>query len=101
MRRYWRCRSVMLPAALPFAWAEPSANACGRRLFNPSPNPRSSRSMKLASATERPLVAVVGGGTLLAREIRDLLTEVKPSPRVQLVSAAADGSTGPAAGEDA
>jgi len=56
--------------------------------------------MKLASATERPLVALVGGGTLLAREIRDLLTEVKPSPRVQLVSAAADGSTILAAEDD-
>jgi aspartate-semialdehyde dehydrogenase len=49
--------------------------------------------MKLASATERPLVAVVGGGTLLAREIRELLSESKPAPRVQLVSATADGST--------
>jgi len=47
----------------------------------------------LASATERPLVAVVGGGTLLAREIRELLSESKPAPRVQLVSATADGST--------
>ena len=49
---------------------------------------------------ERPLVAVVGGATLLAREIRDLLTEVKPSPRVQLISAAADGSTILAAEDD-
>jgi aspartate-semialdehyde dehydrogenase len=56
--------------------------------------------MKLASAAERPLVAVVGGGTLLAREIRDVLTEEKPSPRVQLVSAAADGSTILAAEDD-
>ncbi len=56
--------------------------------------------MKLASATERPLVALVGGGTLLAREIRALLTEVKPPPRVQLVSAAADGSTILAAEDD-
>jgi aspartate-semialdehyde dehydrogenase len=46
------------------------------------------------------LVAVVGGGTLLAREIRDLLAEVKPSPRVQLISAAADGSTILAAEDD-
>jgi aspartate-semialdehyde dehydrogenase len=56
--------------------------------------------MKLASAAERPLVAVVGGGTLLAREIRDLLTGVKPPPRVQLVSAAADNSTILAAEDD-
>jgi aspartate-semialdehyde dehydrogenase len=47
----------------------------------------------LASTAERPLVAVVGGGTLLAREIRELLSESKPAPRVQLVSATADGST--------
>ena len=38
-------------------------------------------------------MAVVGGGTLLAREIRELLSESKPAPRVQLVSATADGST--------
>jgi len=56
--------------------------------------------MKLASATERPLVAVVGGGTLLAREIRDVLTEVKPAPRVQLISATPDGSTILAAEDD-
>jgi aspartate-semialdehyde dehydrogenase len=36
---------------------------------------------------------MVGGDTLLAREIRDLLSEAKPAPRVQLISAAADGST--------
>ncbi len=42
---------------------------------------------------ERPLVAVVGGDTLLAREIRDLLGESKPAPRVELISAAADNST--------
>ena len=46
----------------------------------------------MASSVERPLVAVVGGDTLLAREIRELLDESKPSPRVQLISAAADGS---------
>jgi len=34
----------------------------------------------------RPLVAVVGGDTLLARELRELLAETKPSPRVELVS---------------
>lgn len=42
---------------------------------------------------ERPLVAMVGGDTLLAREIRELLGESPPVPRVQLISAAADGST--------
>jgi aspartate-semialdehyde dehydrogenase len=39
------------------------------------------------------MVAVVGGGTLLAREIRELLSESKPAPRVQLVSSTADSST--------
>ncbi len=39
-----------------------------------------------------PLVVVVGGDTLLAREIRGLLTESANAPRVQLISAAADGS---------
>jgi aspartate-semialdehyde dehydrogenase len=42
---------------------------------------------------ERPLVAMVGGDTLLAKEIRELLGESPPVPRVQLISAAADGST--------
>jgi aspartate-semialdehyde dehydrogenase len=42
---------------------------------------------------ERPLIALVGGETLLAREIRELLAEAKPSPRVQLISAAATGPT--------
>jgi aspartate-semialdehyde dehydrogenase len=37
---------------------------------------------------------------LLAREIRELLGEQKPAPRVQLVSAAADGSTTLAAEDD-
>ena len=45
----------------------------------------------MASA-DRPLVAVVGGDTLLAREIRDLLGDMKPAPRVELISAAADDS---------
>ncbi len=40
-----------------------------------------------------PRVAVVGGDTLLAKEIRELLSESKPAPQVQLISAAGDGST--------
>jgi len=40
----------------------------------------------------RPLVALVGGDTLLARELRDLLSESKPAPRVQLISSAAEES---------
>jgi aspartate-semialdehyde dehydrogenase len=42
---------------------------------------------------ERPLVAVVGGETLLAKELREALAQEKPAPRVELISAAADGST--------
>lgn len=34
----------------------------------------------------RPLVALVGGDTLLARELREVLGETKPSPRVELIS---------------
>jgi aspartate-semialdehyde dehydrogenase len=41
---------------------------------------------------ERPLLAVVGGESLLAREILELLNESKPAPRLQLISAVADGS---------
>lgn len=46
----------------------------------------------MANLVDRPLIAVVGGDTLLAKEIREILAETKPSPRVQLISAAADGS---------
>ncbi|HLH43282.1 MAG TPA: Asd/ArgC dimerization domain-containing protein [Bryobacteraceae bacterium] len=35
---------------------------------------------------------MVGGETLLAKEIREVLGENKPAPRVQLISAAGDGS---------
>jgi aspartate-semialdehyde dehydrogenase len=44
------------------------------------------------SAKHQDLVAVVGGDTLLAREIRDLLSGASPPPRVQLLSAAGDGA---------
>lgn len=46
----------------------------------------------MASLTERPLIALVGGDTLLAKEIREVLGESKPAPRVQLISASADGT---------
>jgi len=38
-------------------------------------------------------VAIVGGDSLLAREIRELLEAEKPTPRVQLISAAAEDAT--------
>jgi aspartate-semialdehyde dehydrogenase len=47
----------------------------------------------LGNPVERRLVAMVGGETLLAKEVRELLSEDQPAPRVQLISAAADGST--------
>ena len=40
----------------------------------------------------RPLVAVVGGDTLLAREMRELLGETKPAPRVELISGVGEHS---------
>lgn len=49
---------------------------------------------------ERPLVALVGADTLLAKEIRDVLEERKPAPRVQLIAASADDSTVLAAVDD-
>jgi aspartate-semialdehyde dehydrogenase len=54
----------------------------------------------LTKPGERPLVAVVGGDTLLAREIVELLGDAKPAPRVQLISAAADAATMLSADED-
>jgi aspartate-semialdehyde dehydrogenase len=44
----------------------------------------------LADTAERPLVAVVGGDTLLAREIRELLDDASPAPRIELISASAE-----------
>ena len=46
----------------------------------------------MAKSLERPLVAVVGGDTLLAREVCDLLGASSPAPRLQLISASTDTS---------
>lgn len=54
----------------------------------------------MAEIRERPLVAVVGADTLLAKELRDLLAASEPAPRVKLIAAAADGSTVLAAEEE-
>jgi aspartate-semialdehyde dehydrogenase len=43
-------------------------------------------------ASARPVIAVIGGDTLLAKEIRELLENAPAAPRLQLISAAADGS---------
>ena len=54
----------------------------------------------MASLTERPLIALVGGDTLLAKELREVLSESKPAPRVQLISASGDGTAKLAAEDD-
>lgn len=47
----------------------------------------------MAKALDRPLVGIVGGDTLLGREIRELLGESEKNPRIQLLAATSDGST--------
>ncbi len=47
----------------------------------------------MADVREHPLVAVVGADTLLAKELREVLDGLPVAPRVQLIAAAADGST--------
>ena len=54
----------------------------------------------MASSTERPEVAVIGGDSLLAKEIREVLEESRPVPRVQLISTVGDGSSLLAAEEE-
>jgi aspartate-semialdehyde dehydrogenase len=54
----------------------------------------------LAEIRERPLVAVVGADTLVAKELRELLDDSPLAPRVQLIAAAADGSAVLAAEEE-
>jgi aspartate-semialdehyde dehydrogenase len=49
---------------------------------------------------ERPLVALVGGETLLAKEVRAALEESKPAPRIQLIFSAVEGSSLLAADEN-
>jgi aspartate-semialdehyde dehydrogenase len=50
----------------------------------------------LDKSLDRPLVAVVGGDSLLAKEVRDVLALAKPAPRMKLISAAAAApSSGP------
>jgi hypothetical protein len=56
----------------------------------------------LDKGTQRPLVAVVGGDTLLAREVRSVLEAAQPAPRVKLIAATAGGGDNKAGegGED-
>jgi len=58
---------------------------------------KSERERKLDKSIDRPLVAVVGGDTLLAKEIRDLLASAQPAPRMKLISATAAESKAAAA----
>jgi aspartate-semialdehyde dehydrogenase len=63
------------------------------RLPRPSPNRLKSRSIRLAEKSTRSRVAIVGGDSLLAKEIRELLEESKPSPYIELISSAAENAT--------
>ncbi len=47
----------------------------------------------ITSWTNRPRIAIVGGDTLLAKELRELLAEISPRPEIELISAAAAEST--------
>jgi hypothetical protein len=47
----------------------------------------------LAEKATRARVALVGGDTLLAKEVRELLEQSKPAPYVELISAAAENAT--------
>jgi len=47
----------------------------------------------LAEKTARGRVAVVGGDTLLAKEVRELLEQSKPAPNIELISAAAENAS--------
>jgi aspartate-semialdehyde dehydrogenase len=46
----------------------------------------------MKETTPRPLVAVIGGESLAAREIRELLSERTPAPRMQLISVGAENA---------
>ncbi len=47
----------------------------------------------MAEKTARGRVAVVGGDTLLAKEVRELLEQSKPALNIELISAAAENAT--------
>ena len=46
----------------------------------------------MAESKVRPRAAIVGGDSLLAKEVRELLEAVKPAPRIELISAAAESA---------
>jgi len=50
------------------------------------------RSIRLAEKAARARVAVVGGDSLLAKELRELLENGKPAPHIELISAAAENA---------
>jgi len=47
----------------------------------------------LAEKAARARVALVGGDSLLAKEVRELLERGKPAPHIELISAAAENAT--------
>jgi len=47
----------------------------------------------LAEKAARSRVALVGGDTLLAKEVRELLEDSKPAPHIELISSAAENAT--------
>lgn len=48
---------------------------------------------KVTTIRARSRIALVGGDSLLAKEIRELLEEWKPAPRLELISASTENST--------
>src|SRR5438874_5547452 len=77
----------MSASASRFGLAAAFGVGCVRKLRN-----HRNRSIKLAEKAARSRVAVVGGDTLLAKEVRELLEQAKPAPHVELISAAAENA---------
>ena len=75
-------------AASRFASAALCGGVCARNRRR-----RTNRSTRLAEKAARSRVALVGGDTLLAKEVRELLEESKPAPYIELISAAAENAT--------
>ena len=48
---------------------------------------------KIWEGGSRRRIAIVGGDTLLAREIRELLQETKPAPSIELISGASENAS--------
>ena len=46
----------------------------------------------MAERAVRTRVALIGGDTLLAKEVRELLEQIVPTPHIELISAAAENA---------